>query len=405
MTATIRTFRAPGAREALEAIKAAMGPDAVILGSREVKGGFFRKNEVEVTAALPHAAADNRVAAYGAKPAERPQAPVSQTPPNRVELAPDLPDERVGKEPAWAQPPGLQPAKSFKDELAKLREEMTSLRKSVAHSGFPQLLTHRRFDALTRHLLNRGMEDTLAEDAVGQALERAKGPGAPALMNALREVLAERVLAGRAPWLKDRRRIIGLIGPTGAGKTTTLAKIAAHALKQQQTVAMITIDTFRIGASEQLGHYANIMKVPSFVARNRSELELAVTQCSRVDLVLIDTAGCSKAESLSQQAELVRSVAGAQLHLCASVAAGPRDLAAVVERHRHLGPERLILTKLDEAAAPAAFLSASFRLSRPILAITDGQRVPEYIHAPATPELVELLLGPASSGKELKGNL
>jgi flagellar biosynthesis protein FlhF len=94
-----------------------------------------------------------------------------------------------------------------------------------------------------------------------------------------------------------------------------------------------------------------------------------------------------------KQAELVRSISGAQLHLVASVAAGARDLAAVIERYRHLAPERLILTKLDEAACPASFLSASFRLSRPIVAITDGQRVPEDIRAPSTPELVELLIG------------
>ncbi len=367
MTATIRIFRAPDAREALEAIKEAMGPDAVIIGTREVKGGFFRKTEVEVTAALPHDAPKATPAqaarAYAPPPQQQPQSE-HETPPN------------------------LQPSRGIKDELQKLREELMSIKTAPPAPALPTAA-----EALTKHLLNRGMEDELARDVIAQAVERAPQPTATQIMASLRDVLTERVLAGRAPWLPDRRRIIGLIGPTGVGKTTTLAKIAAHAIAANQKVALITVDTFRIGASEQLGHYGAIMKVPSFVARNRAELEQAVAQCSRVDLVLIDTAGSNDPKAVQRQAELVRSIAGAQLHLVASCAAGPRDLAAVVERYRQLAPERLILTKLDEAACPASFLSASFRLSRPIVAITDGQRVPEDIRAPSTPELVELLIG------------
>jgi len=363
MSATIRIFRAPDAREALEAIKQALGPDAVIIGTREVKGGFFRKTEVEVTAALPHEAPRAAPAA-----AARAYAP------------------RAEPEPRHETPPNLQPSRGIKDELEKLREELKTFR--AAPAQLPSAA-----EALTKHLLNRGMEDELARDVIAQAVERAPQATATQIMASLRDVLAERVLAGRAPWLPDRRRIIGLIGPTGVGKTTTLAKIAAHALGAGQKVALITVDTFRIGASEQLGHYGAIMKVPSFVARSRAELEQVIAQCSRVDLILIDTAGSNDPKAVQRQAELVRSISGAQLHLVASCAAGPRDLAAVVERYRHLAPERLVLTKLDEAACPAGFLSASFRLSRPIVAITDGQRVPEDIRAPSTPELVELLIG------------
>jgi flagellar biosynthesis protein FlhF len=392
MTATIRTFRAPDAREALEAIKAALGPDAVILGTREVKGGFFRKTEVEVTAALPHG---NENAAAASIAASRYAAPAKK-------LAPEPARPAVGKGDdvlsGWVDPdaerashldgpPGLQPSSSVRDELAKLREELKSL-KAPSTPALPSAA-----EALLKHLINRGMEEELARDVMLQAAHRAQGNSAPRLLAALRDVLSERVLAGRAPWLPAHRRIIGLIGPTGVGKTTTLAKIAAHAIQNGQKVALVTVDTFRIGASEQLGHYGAIMKVPSFVARNRVELDQIINQCSRVDLVLIDTAGSADPKAVQKQAELVRSIAGAQLHLVASCAAGPRDLAAVVERYRHLAPERLILTKLDEAACPASFLSASFRLSRPIVAITDGQRVPEDIRAPSTPELVELLLG------------
>ncbi|MBK7864772.1 MAG: flagellar biosynthesis protein FlhF [Archangiaceae bacterium] len=397
MSAMIRTFRAPDAREALEAIKLALGPDAVILGTREVKGGLFRKNEVEVTAALPHAAeVTGKAAAAAARYAAPAKATAQETEAaeaaeRREEFHAALREElrkdfvAPPRAETRAEPPGLQPSASVRDELAKLRAELQTMKSAPALPSAAE--------ALLKHLLNRGMEEELARDAITQAVERAEQQTAPQLMAALREVLAERVLAGRAPWLADRRRIIGLIGPTGVGKTTTLAKLAAHAVKDGQKVALITVDTFRVGASEQLGHYGSIMQVPSFVARNRNELEQIVSQCSRVDLILIDTAGSPDPKAVQKQAELVRSISGAQLHLVVSVAAGPRDLAAVVEKYRHLAPERLILTKLDEAACPAAFLSASFRLSRPIVAVTDGQRVPEDIRSPSTPELVELLIG------------
>ena len=411
MTATIRTFRAADAREALAAIKAALGPEAVILGTREVKGGFFSKTEVEVTAALPHApmplaavaakyagqnavAKTNVIQSQGEAGVEESASP-SPAPTNAV-TPPPLPRkstrgfETRGDDEARMFPPGLSPAQSLKDELATLRSQMHAMQTAMhAPTALPTAALR-----LKEHLLARGMEPSLTDDVIRLSLERCDQPNGAVLMTALRDVLGERIVAGRAPWLADRRRIIGLVGPTGVGKTTTLAKIAAHALKQNQTVALITLDTFRIGAAEQLGHYGAIMKVPSFVARNLKELELCVQQSARADLVLIDTAGCSKKDQLTHQTRMVRGITGSQVYLVASAASGAIDLSAIVERYRPFAPERLILTKLDEAAAPAAFLSASFRLNRPIVAITDGQRVPEDIHAPSAPELIEQLIGP-----------
>ena len=114
-----------------------------------------------------------------------------------------------------------------------------------------------------------------------------------------------------------------------------------------------------------------------------------------IDLHLHSTAsdGRSSPEDVARQAALVRTVPRLQLHLCVSAATGALELAAVADRYRELSPDRLVLTKADEAAGPGSVLSASVRICRPISCVTDGQRVPEDIHAFTGPELVDLVVG------------
>ena len=135
------------------------------------------------------------------------------------------------------------------------------------------------------------------------------------------------------------------------------------------------------------------MGIPAFVARGKPELVACLERLGQCDLVLVDTAGRSQNDQVKRQAELVRSVPGLELHLVVSAASGHRDLAAVAERYGSLKPERMILSKLDEAAAPAGFLSATQSLAVPVSCVCDGQRVPEDIHAVTRVDLVDLVLG------------
>jgi flagellar biosynthesis protein FlhF len=177
------------------------------------------------------------------------------------------------------------------------------------------------------------------------------------------------------------------------GKTTTLAKIAARALLEaKKRVALLTIDTYRIGACEQLARYGEIMGVPVLVARDRTELLRAYERVKDADLVLVDTAGRSLAEDVARQADLVRALPRVQLHLVVSAATGALELAAIGDRYRALQPDRLLFSKLDEAAGPGAVLSVAVRIGRPVSCVTDGQRVPEDLHALTGSELTDLVL-------------
>lgn len=384
---TFRTFRAPDTRSALAMVKAALGSDAIIVSTREVENGLFRPKEIEVTAAVPEAPTPQRtphVAAY----APRASAP-------EPVIAPIEPTIAVVKPLPRPSAPTFDHAT---DELTDLRSSVEALRSEMRRMS-TQVKMERDLKLpppateLLAMLVHRGVEDALAEECVRQAVTNAPSLQPQALMSALKNALSERMAPGRAPWLaENRRRVIALVGPTGVGKTTTVAKIAARAVMEtRQKVALITVDTYRIGASEQLTRYGEIMGLPTFIARDRTELSRAIEKTANADLVLIDSAGRSVNEAVAKQAEMLRSVEGISLYLTLSVCTGPREMAAAAERYRALNPERLIITKVDEAIGPGSLLSASVRIGRPIVAVSDGQRVPEDIHSLSSAELVELI--------------
>jgi flagellar biosynthesis protein FlhF len=383
MTPTVRTFRAPDPTAALAAVKAALGADAVILSTRTVDGGLFRKPEIEITAAVEHLASPP-----ARKRPARPAPPAQASQPR--------PELNVAPRPA---PAPIRPHDDeLQDEIRYLRKSVEEARRALtavtqeARAGRDLQLPPAGAEVYAR-LACRGMEPALAESLVRSALA-AVPPEPGRVLAAVKDLLGERLVPCRAPWLLDGRHVIAMVGPTGVGKTTTLAKLAARALLEtRKRVAFVTVDTYRIGATEQLARYAEIMGVPVLVARDRSELLRAMERVADADLVLIDTAGRSSPEDVARQAALVRTVPRVQLQLCVAASTGAMELAAVAERYRTLAPDRLALTKVDEAAGPGSVLSASVRICRPISCVADGQRVPEDIHAYTGPELVDLVVG------------
>jgi len=432
MSETIRSFRGADAKAAFAAVKAAMGADAVILSAREIPGGLLRKPEVEVLAMAGSAAAPrpaeappHRPAAL-AQPSLRPAAPAAaghlrlhpgEAPAAAPLRQPQQPGSNVAHldRPASRREPLVQaspPAdRALAGEVLALRRTVEEARREMmqlSQRTRSEIELHLRPAAgeIYNRLLNGGMEDGLAEEVLRQTLAKAvEGASSRALFDASVRLIGQRLVPGRAPWLPGARRAIALVGPTGVGKTTTIAKIAARALLDTRLrVALITVDTYRVGASEQLLRYGEIMGLPSHIARTEQELARAMGRCRDADLILIDTAGRSTHEAVAQQAELLGSLPGIQLQLVVSAATGWRDLAAVAERYRPLRPQGLILSKLDEAAAPASVISAAVRLSCPITCIADGQKVPDDLHAASAPELLRRAMAASEMPLNLRAN-
>ena len=367
----IRTFRARDARSALSAVKADFGLDAVILETKQVSGGLFGKPQIEVTAA-----------------SGTPEPPRSPAP--------------------------ARPDKAMETDVAALRRVMEDVRRTLNQRGREDggRTPERGLDGeLTadarrafRHLLEWGLEESLARRLLDDA-EAAGAERASEILQSAAAALGRQLSAAPAPWSSDARRTIALVGPTGVGKTTAVAKIAARALLETQfKVGLITVDTYRVGASDQLSRYGKIMGVPTYVARDRAGLADAVERTRDVDLVIIDTAGRSDSASIEAQMSLIRTAPNVQLHLVMSLAIGAREMAAVAKRYKPWAPERFIFTKLDESEAPAGALAATAQLARPVSCLCDGQRVPEDIQPVTDDELLARLVGIEANGTAKSNN-
>ena len=217
------------------------------------------------------------------------------------------------------------------------------------------------------------------------------------MRDALREAI-ESIIAIAPPIaaVAGARRVVALVGPTGVGKTTTVAKLAAtFKLAHGFRPGLVTVDTYRIAAVEQLRTYAEIISLPLAVANAPGDMRRAIDELGDVDLVLIDTAGRSPRDEVKirELADFLAEAEPDEVHLVLSAVAGERSLRAAVERFALVHADRLILTKLDEADGLGGVLAVLGQADRPISYITTGQAVPDDIEPADRRRLARLILG------------
>ncbi|MEM7681094.1 MAG: hypothetical protein AAF288_03975 [Planctomycetota bacterium] len=334
--------------------------------------------------------------------------------------------ESESAEPAVAPPvvPRVErvaPASSGEEE--GLRQELAAVRKLVEASLRSQ---HRALStpnmarpeskaddgetltAYYRRLIEQEVAQDLAEEVMAEVRGRLgedglDDPGACA--KAVRGALAGRIgvdaSAGRIARAKDDRpTTIALVGPTGVGKTTTLAKLAASfVLQQGAKVGLITLDTYRISAVDQLRTYAQLIGAELVVVRDAVEMRAALARFAGYDGVLIDTAGRSPrdADNLRRQADLLAVADPHEVHLVLSSSCGERALMQAAERFAILGADRVLFTKLDEAVTAGVLLNVSHRLGMRLSFVTTGQEVPHQIEPGNADRLAGLMLDGVSA--------
>jgi flagellar biosynthesis protein FlhF len=192
------------------------------------------------------------------------------------------------------------------------------------------------------------------------------------------------------------RRVVALVGPTGVGKTTTLAKLAAnYRLREGARVGLVTVDTYRTAAVEQLRTYAEIIDLPMEVVSTPEEMRQAVTKLAALDLVLIDTAGRSPrdADRIEELRTLLDAASPDETHLVTTVTSTARGMRDALDRFASVQPTSLLLTKLDEAPSLGHAAAPVVDSGLPVSYLTDGQSVPEDIQIAFAESLAVRLLG------------
>ena len=203
---------------------------------------------------------------------------------------------------------------------------------------------------------------------------------------------------------KDGPKVIAMVGPTGVGKTTTIAKLAAvYALSRKKRVALITADTYRIAAIEQLRTYSDIIGVPLTVVYSPEEVQLAIQEHRDADLILLDTAGRNP-RNPARMLELrgvIRAAQPNEVHLVISATTKNRDAIEIVDRFEQVRFDRLLITKLDESSTYGMILNALVRAQRPLSYVGTGQDVPEDLEYASASKLAHMIIGDWGSPLEL----
>lgn len=271
------------------------------------------------------------------------------------------------------------------DEMEALREDVTSIRRLLEHqvSGLMWQEVERREPLramLIKRLARMGLNLDLADQLACYIPEDTPPPKA---WKALLRLVADQIPIAKYDLLK-RGGVVALLGPTGVGKTTTVAKLAARAAMEfgSDNVALVTTDTFRIGAHEQLAIYGRIMGCPVKVAKDSSELADVIYQLRNRRLILVDTAGMGQRDvRLSEQLDTLMSESDEVIHsyLVLPATAQRRVLQETIDHFRRIPLSGCIMTKLDESLSLGEFVSVVIQNALPVAYIANGQRVPEDI--------------------------
>ena len=389
----IRRYVANDMREALAAIRTDLGAEAVMLSSRKLPNGveviaaidyddsLFSGSDVETADAASTAQLNDYERAARSIETAAPLTTAPAAPAAPVAFAAAAAASTAVPAPAVATAADSGAESSVALEIKDLRRLLETQLASLAWSDLNRQAPVRA--RLLRELAKLGVDSTVAAELADEAAPAAS------YQEAMRVIV--RRFGERLPlvtWdMAEDGGVFAIVGPTGVGKTTSIAKIAARFVLRHgvDQLGLVSTDTYRIGARQQLNNFARILRAPMHVAENAADLRRILDGFESKKLVLIDTAGMSQRDvrlanqfnTLKAEGHSVRTV------LALSAGADRACLAEALKVFAAASPEALIVTKLDEAAALGGILSLAIASRLPVAYLSDGQRVPEDLHRAA----------------------
>lgn len=425
----LKRFEALSLQEALQAVKAELGPDAVIVSSRrrQKAGGLFgllSQSVIEVTAAVDRSrpvdeeepavivdrslhALFNKQRPNGSSSVEQPKAKKEPTFSEQLKVATVLDPVTQHLHDMKEEIQRLRESQRDPEQaLGPLRQELEGLR--IVVSEVLGIQMQKRVKGLPGDLLedyqalvSRGVDFQLAHQILRSVVETlgTAGLGNSEAVNGLLRERMEEALTVSNPSVSRLygQKIIMLVGPTGVGKTTTIAKLAglARVRNEHQKTVLITLDTYRVAAVEQLRVFAKILKIPLEVAVSQRDFLECLGRHQEADLILIDTAGRSPKDQAGHD-ELVAMTRGAfkiETHLVLAAPVAESVLMDTIRRYQSLPIHNVILTKLDETSKFGGMYNILSQAGIPVSYLSAGQRVPEDLDAATRERLVKLVWG------------
>jgi flagellar biosynthesis protein FlhF len=427
--------------DALQKIKSDLGKDAVILNTKEIRsGGFlgmFAKKKIEVIAATDTAAATPVPTPAKLTAIDRPQAqqqpskPSYNTPQtaktayakptgfaaqlqasqvageNRELLVfPDVPDVII---PPPAAPVNIQPqasviVKAREDMLMDELKQMKEFMKKLSIQGNQQVIEPALI-SLKQRLSDQELDPLLIEQLCS-TISQAAAASEQALtedsvMEAARQQLMSLFTVGESNSLRTDTRVAHFVGPTGVGKTTTIAKLAAEqVLKYHRKVGFITSDTYRIAAVEQLKTYATILNVPLEVVFSPQDLSKAFESLKDRDIIFMDTAGRNFRNEMyvSELNTLLQYKGKSETYLVLSLTTKYKDMKAITENFSKFKLDKVLFTKMDETNSYGAVINLVHDFKLQLSYVGNGQSVPDDINLLAEEQIIDLILGVEDNG-------
>ncbi len=400
-----KTYEALTLQQAILKMTIDLGKDALLVSHRNIhKGGIlglFGQKMVEVTAAVPMK--------YTSTPTTLPKTSQiltgSATPPIRQTIH-STPTPPQLQSPVYYSSPKSTPLPKEQDLTVSVHKELQEIKikmESILMEGKEKTPTYKypgKSGELYIRLLQNEVDEKLSENLIKRVI--AESPGGlleneDFMETRLKSHITSMIkVSGPIQLTEGSPKIICLVGPTGIGKTTTLAKLAADfAFEKRKKVAIITVDTYRIAAVEQLKAYADILNLPLEVVFSPSEFKGAIDKYSDYHLILIDTAGRSQRNSM-QLVELKSFIDASgyrlEIYLLLSATTKDKELIDIVDNFKKVFFHKLIFTKLDETVTFGPILNLSTQISQGISYVTTGQNVPEDIEEANANKLAKLII-------------